>query len=147
MKQRKALRSLTSSILLCGLVGLAPANEGGEGGASGGATDPDGVQYVDIRPAFITNFGDYSQSSYLKAEVTLRVKGLEHMELAQYHEAAIKNAILLVLGEQTEESITSAAGKENMRKKALKNIQKVLQEEEGKAIVEDLLFTALVIQH
>ena len=47
---------------------------------------------------------------------------------------------------QTSETINAPDGRENLRLEALKRVQDALNGEEGKPIVEDLLFNNLIIQ-
>jgi flagellar basal body-associated protein FliL len=55
--------------------------------------------------------------------------------------------MLLLLGSQTYDTISTTEGKEELRKKALEIIAKVVDEEGGEAKkVEDLYFTSFVMQ-
>jgi flagellar basal body-associated protein FliL len=51
-----------------------------------------------------------------------------------------------VLTAQTSETINAPDGRENLRLEALKKVQDAINGEEGKPIVEDLLFNNLIIQ-
>ncbi|MCF4987328.1 flagellar basal body-associated FliL family protein, partial [Pseudomonas syringae] len=48
--------------------------------------------------------------------------------------------------QQTFDSMSSAEAKENIRQEALKQVQRVMNDEEGKPIVEDLLFNNFIVQ-
>jgi flagellar FliL protein len=63
------------------------------------------------------------------------------------HEPKIRNNMLLLLGSQTLDTISTTEAKEELRKKALGTIAKIVEDEggEGKK-VEDLYFTSFVMQ-
>jgi flagellar protein FliL len=58
----------------------------------------------------------------------------------------IRNTLVSLFGHETLESVATLEGKEALRAKALAAVQEVLEEEEGKPLVDDLLFTNLVTQ-
>jgi flagellar FliL protein len=71
----------------------------------------------------------------------------ETSELVKLHEPKIRNNMLLLLGSQTQDSISTTEGKESLRKQSLETIAKIVEDEggEGKK-VEDLYFTSFVMQ-
>ncbi|WP_432805849.1 flagellar basal body-associated FliL family protein [Klebsiella pneumoniae] len=48
--------------------------------------------------------------------------------------------------QQTVDNMSNVEAKEHLRQEALKQVQQVLEAEEGKPIVEDLLFNNLIVQ-
>lgn len=105
------------------------------------------VQYIDLKPAFVANFGAAgAKLKFVKADISLRVHSPEAAALAEQHMPLIRNEIVLLLSAQAEEDISNIQGQENLRIKALEKIKKVLEEETGKPIAEDLLFTNFVLQ-
>jgi len=52
----------------------------------------------------------------------------------------------LLFSEQTDETLGSVEAKELLRQEALKQVREVLEQEEGKPLVDDLLFNNLIIQ-
>lgn len=110
-----------------------------EGGAGNVAT-----RYVEVTPAFVTNFGGPGRLRYIKVEVTLRVAGLEGEQQVTRHLPNIKDSLLNLFAIQTSDSMSGAAGKEELRKTALGEVKRVLVEEDETSHVEDLLFTSFV---
>ena len=53
---------------------------------------------------------------------------------------------MLLFSAQTSETINAPDGRENLRQQALKQVQDAINAEEGKPVVEDLLFNNLIIQ-
>jgi flagellar FliL protein len=140
-----------SLFLCCALIaalgcGAAFAAEHGEGGGeekSGAAAN----EYLDLKPAIITNFGGPGQIHFVKAEISLRVgKNPENGTAVQHHLPQIRHTLVMLLAKQTDENLSTMQGKEQIRQEALTSVQKVLQDEEGKPLVEDLLFNNLIVQ-
>jgi flagellar FliL protein len=68
-------------------------------------------------------------------------------EVIKQHEPKIRNNMLMLLGSQTYDTISTLEGKEALRKQAQETIAKVVGEEGGEAKqVEDLYFTSFVMQ-
>lgn len=122
-------------------MGIHAQEEGAEGeGGAGGA-----LQYVELRPAFVTNFGGPGKLRYMKAEITLRV-ATEGMGPIRQHMPYLRHVIIRTLSNQTEEDISSMEGKELLRQACLEAVRNVLVEEEGAHAVNDLLFNSLIVQ-
>ncbi|MFT3928765.1 MAG: flagellar basal body-associated FliL family protein [Spongiibacteraceae bacterium] len=114
------------------------AEGGGEAGAS---------EYMDIKPALITNFGGAGPIHFLKAEITLRVGvSSENHEAVAHHMPRIRHELIMLLSRQSGTDLETMEGKEKLRKDALTAIQKFMEVETGKKTVDDLLFNNFVIQ-
>ena len=104
-------------------------------------------EYMEIKPALITNYGGPGPIHFLKAEITLRVgKSPQTREAVSHHLPRIRHELIMLLSRQNETDLESMEGKEKLRQTALATIQKFLEAETGKKNVEDLLFTNFVIQ-
>ncbi|MBD9483042.1 flagellar basal body-associated protein FliL [Pseudomonas sp. PDM14] len=104
------------------------------------------VAYYNLVPALVGNFGPGPKLKFFKADIALRVTGTEAEEAVEYHEPLIRNQLVMLFSQQTEESVGSQEAKEALRQEALKQVQAALNQETGKPIVEDLLFNNLIIQ-
>ncbi len=105
------------------------------------------VQYFDLKPAFVTNFGSsINKLKYVKAEVVVRASTRAAVEAVMAHEPVVRHEIVMLLSAQTEESISENGGQESIRLEALKRVQSVLEQETGAPQIEDLLFTSFVVQ-
>jgi len=102
------------------------------------------TRYVEVSPAFVTNFGGPGRLRYIKVEITLRVAGAEGEQQVTRHLPNIKDSLLNLFAIQTSDSMSGAAGKEELRKTALGEVKRVLVEEDETSHVEDLLFTSFV---
>lgn len=107
---------------------------------------PPAVAYVSLVPALVGNFGSGPKLKFYKADIALRVSGSAAEGKVKYHEPLIRNQLVMLFSQQTEEGIAAAGAKETLRQEALKQVQDILTQEEGQPLVDDLLFNNLIIQ-
>ncbi|WP_240789717.1 flagellar basal body-associated FliL family protein [Pseudomonas leptonychotis] len=115
------------------------AEEGKEGAAPV-------VSYVTLVPALVGNFGEGPKLKFFKADLSLRVTGADVEAKVKHHEPLIRNQLVMLFSQQTEVAMAAPDSREKLRAEALKQVQDVLTQEEGKPLVEDLLFNNLIIQ-
>lgn len=108
--------------------------------------EADGVRYIDLNPALVTNYGGPGPLKYIKAEVSLRVDTQDAYRLVRYHMPSLRHALILVLSQQTEETVSTMEGKEQIRMQALSKLQSVMKVEERSALIEDVLFSSFFVQ-
>ena len=101
--------------------------------------------YVNLVPALVGNYGAGEKLKYYKADIALRVKA-ENVARVEYHEPLIRDQLIQLFAQQTDENLGSNEGKEAMRQAALLQVQNTLKEEEGEILVDDLLFNNLIVQ-
>jgi len=128
-------------LLALSLPVAASAEEAKEGDATK-------VSYVSLNPPFVGNYaldGGVKLRVY-KADIALRVTGVEAEKAVKRNEPLIRNQLVALFAQQTVETMNNVDAKEKLRQEALKQTQQVMNDEEGKPIVEDLLFNNLIIQ-
>ena len=103
------------------------------------------THYVDLFPAFVTNYGEGRKLRYLKAEITLRVTE-EGTDLVEHHMPIIRHELIMLLSKQDSQTVISPEGKGQIRLSALEAVQQALAEEAPGNYVDDLLFTSFVVQ-
>lgn len=102
--------------------------------------------YYTLTPALVGNYGSDGRLKYYKADVALRIGSSEAEVRVKHHEPLIRNQLVMLFSQQTEASLGSVEAKEALRKEALQQVQSVLTQEEGRPLVDDLLFNNLIIQ-
>ncbi len=117
-----------------------------EGGEEGDKEKPPAVAYISLVPALVGNYGTGPRLKVFKADIALQVKGSEAEAKVEHHEPLIRNQLVMLFSQQTDESMGNVESKEKLRAEALKQVQDVLTQEEGKPLVEDLLFNNLIVQ-
>jgi len=119
----------------------AAAEGGGHDGKKGAS-----ALYVPLTPSFVVNIGDNDASHFLQIEMQVRAKNAAAVDALKLHDPQIRNAILMLLGAQALSEVTSREGKEDLQKKVLAEIQRILKAETGKNGVDAVYFTSFVMQ-
>ena len=136
---------------------------GGEGGEHGGASEaPSGDHGGQPTPK--GEGGDKYASSYypLEKEFTSNLQDSVHfiqvgiavstpydekvLDNIKTHEIAIRSAVLMALGETTEDQVFTAEGKKAMQTRLVAAINAVLKEKEGFGGVGNVYFTNFIVQ-
>lgn len=122
-------------------LGAAANEEGGKEAANK-------VMYYSLNPPMVGNYAlDGGQRLHVyKADIALKVTGAEAEAALKRHEPLVRNQLVQLFTQQTQDAMSSMEGKEKLRQEALKQTQQVFNDEEGKPVVEDLLFNNLIIQ-
>lgn len=122
---------------------VAQANEGGES-----KEGPPKVVYYSLSPPLVGNYAmDGGPRLHVyKADIALKVTGAEAEAAVKHHEPLIRNQLVQLFNQQSLDAMSSGEAKEALRQEALKQTQQVINAEEGKPVVEDLLFNNLIVQ-
>lgn len=102
--------------------------------------------YYAFDPAFVVNFKDESEVRFLQVTVEVMARDPLVIESVKTHTPVIRNNLIMLLSNQTVESISTVEGKEKVRAETLKEIQKILKKQTGSPGVEDVYFTGFVMQ-
>ena len=103
--------------------------------------------YVEFEPPFVVNFDAKGVMRFLQVTIQVMTRDHETSEMIKQHDPKIRNNMLLLLGSQTYDTISTVEGKEALRKQALDTIAKIVSDEGGESKkVEDLYFTSFVMQ-
>ena len=137
----KARILLMLALILPMAVQAEEAKEGKEGEAPK-------VSYISLSPPFVGNYGldGTAKLKVFKADIALRVTGTEAAAAVKANDALIRNQLVALFNQQTNEAMSTVEGKEKLRQEALKQTQQVMNDETGKPVVEDLLFNNLILQ-
>ena len=106
------------------------------------------VRYVQLQPAFVTNYGftENGRLKYVKTDISVRVSTQQAEMAARYHLPALRNALVLLLSQQDEGGVSTGGGREILRAQALADLNEILEREEGEGMIDDLMFTNFVVQ-
>lgn len=102
--------------------------------------------YLKLEPVFIINLPDRGKQRFLQASVTLMGKNSASLFKIEQHMPVIRHHLTNVLSAQTISSIQSPGGIEQVRFQALDQINTVLTTEYGSEAIDQVLFTAFVMQ-
>jgi flagellar FliL protein len=103
--------------------------------------------YSKFDPPFVVNFQNKGMMRFLQVSIEVMTRNPATAELIKEHDPKLRNDLLMLLGGQTFETLSSREGKEQLRTQALKAVADVIAAEGGKAeSVEQLYFTSFVMQ-
>lgn len=102
--------------------------------------------YVGMPRPFVFNVPGASRDRLVQIKVQLLVRGDANEEAAKKHIPLIEGALLGVFATSNADELSTSAGKESLRTKALKEVQDKLIDIEGNKVVERVLFTGFVMQ-
>ena len=105
------------------------------------------ARYVTLEPPFVVNFEAESAVRFLQITVGLMTRDLEVEKAVKENDPRIRNDLLLILGNQSYETVSKLEGKEELRKRCLESVRAVVAESGGEGpAVEALYFTSFVMQ-
>lgn len=148
-------------VIAAAAVGLAAAAAGGaawffmpaEGDATEAAAEAPAPpsssappQYLALSPAFVVNLSDTETMRYLQVDIEVMARDAAVLDAVKAHLPIIRNDLLLLMGQQKSADLETREGKEKLQAAALAEVQRILTEQTGKAGVEALYFTSLVMQ-
>jgi len=110
--------------------------------SAGGGSSP----FIPLNPPIVVNIMDGQHIRHMQVVIEIKLVDPANSDKIDLHKGPIRHELILLLSSQDAATISSAIGKEQLRKDALAAIQKVLQELEGDPIVEALYFTNFIIQ-
>jgi flagellar FliL protein len=102
--------------------------------------------YFAFDPPLVVSFQEQTTMRFLQITVEVMGRNEEMVAAVKTHMPVIRNNLLMLLGGRSIPDLTSREGKEQLRKDALAEVQKILKENTGKPGVEDLYFTSFVLQ-
>ncbi|MDH4274777.1 MAG: flagellar basal body-associated FliL family protein [Gammaproteobacteria bacterium] len=124
---------------------LNPAGGHAAPGAEAGKQKP--ATYIPLEPAFVVNIKDANgRMRFLQVRMDVMTREEKGADIVKQHISAIRNAVVLLLSTQTVEGLSANEGKERLRAATLEEVQKILEAETGKKIVEGAFFNSIVMQ-
>ncbi len=105
------------------------------------------LAYFTLEPDLTTNFYTKGKElGYIQVRIDIMVSDAADLPLIELHQPLIRDTIVELLGKQTEDTVKSLAGREDIRKQLVKQINDLLIAETGRPILADLLFTKYMYQ-
>jgi flagellar protein FliL len=161
-KKKKLIIIIAAAVLLAIVAVVAvlmmsggsaePAAEEGVAETAAAAADPNAIAakgtalYVSMPRPFIFNVPGASKDRLVQIKVQLLVRGSNNEETAKVHIPLIESTLLRNFSTSNAEALITVDGKENLKKKALKDVQEALMGVAGSEVVEEVLFTGFVMQ-
>lgn len=99
--------------------------------------------YHELRPAFVANLPG---GRFLQVELDLMAHDQAVIDAVERHNPAIRNDLLLLLGNQNPSEVASLEGKLNVQREAVQAINTILAKREQNLKVEEVYFSSFVMQ-
>ena len=104
-------------------------------------------RYISLDPPFVVNFEAESMVRFLQVTIGIMTREPAVEQLVKENDPRVRNDMLMILSNQTYASVSSAEGKEALRKRCLDAVRAIVKEMGGDdAKVEALYFTSFVMQ-
>jgi flagellar protein FliL len=102
--------------------------------------------YIPLRPAFVVNFENQDQVSFLQVDIQLMTYDPSVEAAIKQHMPAVRNELLLLLGGKQYHEINTREGKRALSQESIQVIQDVLKDVGEPSSIEALYFTSFVMQ-
>jgi flagellar FliL protein len=123
----------------------APASGGGKATPLGSGGDKFASNYYQLDKEFTSNLQD--SVHFIQVGIAVSTPYDDRvLENIKTHEIAIRSAILMTLGQTSEDDAFTAQGKQTIQNRLVKAINGVLQEKEGFGGVSNVYFTNFIVQ-
>ncbi|MDX1693982.1 MAG: flagellar basal body-associated FliL family protein [Ketobacteraceae bacterium] len=139
---------LRAVLLASGLAGAAlllPPLALAEEETAEGEAPLEEIQYVPLKPAFITNY-QADKLRYFKTDVTVKVRGNATAQAISRHLPYIRHNLVMLFSSQSGETLNSTEGKQKLQEDAATQVIAVLNEENETSQVEGILFTSFIVE-
>jgi flagellar FliL protein len=133
-------------------VGAGGEGKEGEGAAAGGSKPPSGSggdkyasNYYAMEKDFTSNLRD--SPHYVQIGIAVSTPYDDSViENLKTNEIAVRSAVLMALGDATEEEVTTGDGKQHLAQRLVQAINTTLKQKEGFGGISNVYFTNFVVQ-
>lgn len=105
---------------------------------------PTDIGYYELKPSFVSNLT--GGPKYIRCDIQLMTEHASELPKVELHSPALRHGILMLIGGRDGKQLKTRDGKEGLRQAALESVRTQLEALTGKAIVDDLYFTAYYVK-
>jgi flagellar FliL protein len=113
---------------------------------SGGVKESVIASYYPFEPKFVVNFMARGRQRFMQLGLSLRVPNAEAIAFLTQHEPLLKNSLIMLISSQDFMALHTDTGRQNLQKEILNTVRKIMTEEVGDPVVEQVYFTDYVMQ-
>ncbi len=136
--------SFLLGLLLFTLCLPQPAPAESEEQAEEGTPAP--LNYLPLDPPLVVNVDDGGRVGFLQIEAQFASRTPGAKDILERHEAPVRHALIMLVSGRPVAELRTIRGKEALRKEAREALRKVLEEETGEPVVDEVYFTSFIIQ-
>lgn len=107
------------------------------------------IAYVAVQPDFVTNVAGVDgrgRLHYVRISVSLMLKDSTDINLVTKSLPSIRDVIITILGSKDFKIVSSPAGREAIRAECREKIFEIINDKNGKDIIQDVLFLNYIYQ-
>ncbi|CAH0542679.1 flagellar basal body-associated protein FliL [Vibrio marisflavi] len=105
------------------------------------------LAYFTLEPDLTTNFFTQGKKlGYIQVRIDIMVASTTDLPIIELHQPLIRDAVIELLGKQSEDTIKTLSGREDLRKTLVEHLNEILLPETGRTVIADLLFTKYLYQ-
>jgi len=102
--------------------------------------------YFTLAENLVVNFQSPGGTRFLQVGIDLMTYDEESAHTLEKHAPVLRSSLILLLSDQSQETLLSREGKESLRAAALADVQHAMAELDDHVVIEALYFTSFVMQ-
>ena len=102
--------------------------------------------YFTLADNLVVNFRSPGGTRFLQVGIDLMTYDEEGLHALEKHAPVLRSNLILLLSDQSQETLLSREGKEKLREEALAEVRQAMEELHGGHVAEALYFTSFVMQ-
>lgn len=104
------------------------------------------AHYMALSPEFIVTYEVNSRQRFLKADIAIRTRNQQALDILTQHMPLVRNNIIQTLSERQFGDLQTDEGREDLVQSITESVQGVMETLTGQPGIESVLFTNYVIQ-
>lgn len=98
--------------------------------------------YYGFQPDIVTNYvSNKKKMGFVRVTVELMVAEGGDLEMVEHHAPLLRDAIINLIGQQSEDKVRSITGRQEIQKLCEEKVKELMNKETGRPVVKKLLFT------
>lgn len=102
--------------------------------------------YTKLNPPVVVSYQSGDSVRFLQVTMEAMARTEESIDAFNLHSPHIRNNLLLMFASESLDHLSTVEGKELMREASLEEVNEILKSEDPTTMIEDLYFTAFVVQ-
>lgn len=105
--------------------------------------------YFAFEPDITTNFVKLDETrhlGYVRVSIQAVVGSVNDLQLLEHHAPLLRDAFIEIFGEAQEGKVRSLTGRDEIRRDCLTKAQELMEQETGREVIKDIIFTNYLYQ-
>lgn len=110
------------------------------------SSEAEARDYVAMDGPIVVNIFTRDTVHFLRVTAEFKLSKPELAGTVKTHLAAIRHDLILLLSEKRYFELTTVQGKTRLREEALATVQRIMKEQTGEPVIDEIYFTSMVLQ-